>query len=101
MSSPSRPIPSSARPDVAFWLPPGGIDNGVYATYWTQLADLDSNDIGPVLKLVTDAGVGGYAAIPSGQRHHRDRLTTYRLWADSLQYHRAEDVLMAYFNKRC
>lgn len=100
MSSLSRPILNPARFDVMFWLPPGGIDNGVFASYWAQLADLEADDVGPVLALLAAAGVGGYAAIPSGGRRHRGQPTSHRVWVDSLHYHRAEDVLMAYLNDR-
>ncbi len=83
-----------------FWLPPGGTDNGVWATYWAELADLDSCDIGPVLTLLADADVGGYVATPGGHARNRERSPIHRLWVDSLRYHRAEDVLMAYLNNR-
>lgn len=100
MSSPSRPIRNPAQFDVTFWLPPGGTDNGVFATYWAELADLQSSDIGPVLALLADADVGGYVATPGGQFGRRAHSPIHRLWVDSLQYHRAEDVLMAYLNRR-
>jgi hypothetical protein len=96
MSSPSHPIGSPAQFDIMFWLPPGGIDNGIWATYWAELADLQSSDIDPVLALLAKADVGGYVATPGGQRSRRSPI--HRLWVDSLRYHRAEDVLMAYFN---
>jgi hypothetical protein len=98
MSSPSSPINNPAQFDVAFWLPPGGTDNGIWATYWAQLADLEPCDVDPVLKLLAEADVGGYVATPGGQ--HRRRSPIHRLWVDSLRYHRAEDVLMAYLNKQ-
>lgn len=98
MSSPSRPIGNPAQFDIMFWLPPGGSDNGVWATYWAELADLEVSDVDPVLALLADAGVGGYVATPGGQHFRRSPI--HRLWVDSLQYHRAEDVLMAYLNRR-
>jgi hypothetical protein len=98
VSSPSRPAADPARFDVMFWLPPGGTDNGVWATYWAELADLESSDVGPVLTLLADAGVGGYVATPGGTLRYRSRTPIHRLWVDSLQYHRAEDILMAYLN---
>ena len=99
-SSPSRPIGNPAHFGVAFWLPPGGTDNGVWATYWAQLADLESCDVDPVLKLLAEADVGGYVATPGGGQHSRRSSPIHRLWVDSLRYHRAEDVLMAYLNKQ-
>lgn len=100
MSSPLRPIGNAAQLDVMFWLPPGGTDNGVFATHWAELADLGASDVGPVLVLLADADVGGYVATPGGQLRHRAHSPIKRLWVDSLQYRRAEDVLMAYLNNK-
>jgi len=97
MSSPFIPISHPARRGVEFWLPPGGIDNGVWASNWAELADLDAVSVGPVLRRLAAAGVGGYVGAPGGRAAHH-RVVLHRLWVDSLQYHRAEDVLMAYFN---
>lgn len=96
MSSPQRPLPALSYLDVTFWLPPGGIDNGVFASFWAELADLEESDVEVVLTMLAAAGVGGYIATPSGMRDRGIR----RLWVDSLQYHRAEDVLMTYLHER-
>ena len=96
MSSPLCPFGGSARFDVMFWLPPGGTDNGVWAGAWAQLADLDADDAGPVLGLLACAGVGGYVATPGGRARRRNQMVVHRLWVDSLQYHRAEDLMMQY-----
>ena len=85
MSSPSRPLPNAAQFGIMFWLPPGGTDNGVWASFWAELADLESANVTPVLDLLAEAGVGG---LPPP------------LWVDSLQYPRAEDVLMRFLNDR-
>ncbi len=100
MSSPFRPIRDPARFDVMFWLPPGGIDNGVWASAWAELADLDADDVDAVLGLLASADVGGYVATPGGRAHHWGRLMVHRLWVDSLQYHKAEDLLMAHLHSR-
>lgn len=97
MSSPISRIPNLASRDVMFWLPPGGIDNGVWASAWAELADLAPSDIAPVLYLLAQADVGGYIATPGGAARP-DRRVIHRLWVDSLQYHRAEDVLISYLN---
>lgn len=83
-----------------FWLPPGGRDNAVFAAYWAELADLGPEDVEPVLKRLAAVGVGGYVATPGGHRAGWGRPPCHRLWVDSLQYHRAEDVLMDYLNGR-
>jgi hypothetical protein len=98
MSSPINPLAGASHRTVAFWLPPGGTDNGVWATNWAELADLHPDDVAAVLHLLADAGVGGYVATIRGRTRHADPI--HRLWVDSLQYHRAEDILMAYFNVR-
>ncbi len=100
MSSSAQRPGNPAEFDVAFWLPPGGTDNGVFAAYWAELADLESTDVGTVLALLADADVGGYVATPGGALGHRVRSPIHRLWVDSLRYHRAEDILMAYFSRR-
>jgi hypothetical protein len=100
VSSPLRPIGNPARFDVMFWLPPGGIDNGVWAGAWAELADLDEDDIDAVLGLLASADVGGYVATPGGGAHRRGQRVVHRLWVDSLQYHKAEDLLMAHLHGR-
>ena len=96
MSSPLRPLSDLQRRDIAFWLPPGGHDNGVFAAYWAELADLEAVDVEPLLAELADAGVGAYIGTPGGRRTRG----VHRLWVDSLQYHRAEDVLMRYLRGR-
>jgi len=99
VSSPIRPIRNPTRLDVMFWLPPGGTDNGVFASAWAELADLGPDDIDPVLSLLAGAGIGGYVATPGG-RWRPGQAAIRRLWVDSLQYHRAEDVLVTYLHTR-
>ena len=96
MSLPLRPLSDLQRRDIAFWLPPGGHDNGVFAAYWGELADLEAGDVEPLLAELADAGVGAYIGTPGGRRSRG----VHRLWVDSLQYHRAEDVLVGYVRGR-
>ena len=100
MSSPLRSIGNPAQFDIMFWLPPGGTDNGVWASAWAELADLEPGDVGPLLTLLADADIGGYVATPGGCWRCYGSTVTQRLWVDSLQYHRAEDVLMNYLRSR-
>lgn len=100
MSSPFCPIGDPAQFDVMFWLPPGGTDNGIWASAWAELADLDADDIDPVVGLLASVDVGGYVATPGGCRHRPGQLVVHRLWVDSLQYHKAEDLLMGYLRGR-
>jgi hypothetical protein len=91
-----RPLYDLAQRDVMFWLPPGGRDNGVWADTWAILADLGSGDATKVLDLLAEADVGGYVAVPGGQKARPKGPVCHRLWVDSMQYHRAEDVLMRF-----
>ena len=91
------PLEELAQRSVMYWLPFDGWDNGVWADTWVILADIENEDVTAVLDLLAEADVGGYAAIPHGQkarageRHHLD--------VDTMRYHRAEDVLMLFL--RC
>ena len=100
MSSLLRPVADPAQFDVMFWLPPGGTDKGMWAGAWAELADLDAVDIDPVLGFLATADVGGYVATPGGRACRRGQPVVHRLWVDSLQYHKAEDLLMVYLRGR-
>ena len=74
MSSFSWQIQDLTQFDIAYWLPPGGKDNGVWADTWAIIADLESDDVAEVLNLLAEADVGGYVAIPGGRSPgHEDR----------------------------
>ncbi len=76
----------------AFWVPPNGFGNGVGAEAWAELADLPEEELASVLFTLVEAGIGGYVAVPRALRGRSPLM--YRLWVDSLQYGRAEDILM-------
>lgn len=80
--------------DLAFWLPPGGRDNEIWADTWVILADLESADAAPVLALLHDADVGAYIASPSGLRGATAR--TVQLYVDREQHNKAVDLLMLF-----
>lgn len=94
-----RSIDDVAARDIAYWLAPGGRDNGVWADTWTQIADLESHDVAEVLDLLARVDVGGYAAIPGGRARLKGPLR-HRLWVDSMQYGLAEDVLIRFMRSR-
>ena len=100
MSSYMWSIEDVASRDIAYWLAPGGRDNGVWADTWTQIADLESDDVAHVLDLLARADVGGYAAVPGGRRARAKGPVRHRLWVDSQQYGRAEDVLIRFMRTR-
>ena len=102
MSSWSRVISFDelARRDVMYFLPPGGMDNGVFAGNWVQLADLDAEDVAPVLQRLADADVGGHVASPGGGRRNPRRVVIHRLYVDAMQYGNAESVLLDYLRDK-
>jgi hypothetical protein len=100
MSSQIRPLEDLAQFGIAYWLPPGGRDNGVWADTWVAIADLESGDAGVVLGLLANADIGGYAAVPGGTRARARGPVCTRVWVDALQYGVAEDVLIRFMRAR-
>jgi hypothetical protein len=102
MSSWSRVISFDqlAQRDIMYFLPPGGTDNGVFAGNWVQLADLDGDDIEPVLRRLAAADVGGHVASPGGGRRGPRRVVIHRLYVDAMQFGAAETVLLEYLRDK-
>jgi hypothetical protein len=100
MTSYTWSIEDVAPRDIAYWLAPGGRDNGVWADTWTQIADLEPDEVTEVLDRLARADVGGYAAIPGGQRARAKGPVRHRLWVDAKQYGLAEDVLIRFMRDR-
>jgi hypothetical protein len=100
MSSQIRPLEDLAQFGIAYWLPPGGTDNGVWADIWVAIADLESGDASVLLGLLANADVGGYVAIPGGRRARARGPVCSRVWVDAMQYGLAEDVLIRFMRAR-
>jgi hypothetical protein len=83
-----------------YFLPPGGVYNDVWASTWVLLADIDDRDAAPVLRGLADADIGGYVATPAGIRRDPRRTVVRTLYVDTMQYGRAEAVLMKYLQQR-
>ena len=49
MTSQIRPLEDLTSYGIAYWLPPGGRDNGVWADIWVAIADLETAEAGEVL----------------------------------------------------
>jgi hypothetical protein len=96
MSSQIRLLEDLTQFDIAYWLPPGGRDNGVWADMWVAIADLESAEASAVLDLLAQADVGGYVAVPGGRRAKARGPVSARVWVDAMQYGRAEDVLIRF-----
>jgi hypothetical protein len=84
--------------DLMFWLPPGGLDNDVWADTWVIIAELEEADARPVLDLLGDNDIGAYAASPSGRRGAP--TSGKQLYVDREQYTKAVDVLMLFLRTK-
>ena len=82
----------SQRAPGAYWLPAGGIGNGLDAETWAVLIDVDASEMILLLDTLRDADIAAYAA-------RRDRLgrrmprSVFRIWVDTWTHARAEDVI--------
>jgi hypothetical protein len=82
------------------WLPPFGHGNGLDASSWAPIADVDPALADPLLEAFRDAGVPPHAA-PVGltprraprRRRGRRANPDHRIWVGSQWYATAEDVL--------
>jgi hypothetical protein len=76
----------------AYWLPPGGIGNGLDAETWAVLIDADASELILLLDTLRDADIAAYAAGLNrlGQRMSR---SVFRIWVDTWTHARAEDVI--------
>jgi hypothetical protein len=102
VTSQIRPLEDLSSCGIAYWLPPGGRDNGVWADVWVAIADLETGDAGEVLDLLAKADVGGYVAIPGGIRAKARGAVRCRIWVDAMQYGIAEDVMIRFMRgRRC
>ena len=100
MTSQIRPLEDLSSYGIAYWLPPGGRDNGVWADIWVTIADLETGEADEILDLLAKADVGGYVAIPGGMRAGARGPVCARLWVDAMQYGLAEDVLIRFMRAR-
>lgn len=91
---PSRILPMEEIEQLGtqFWLPAGGHDNGVDATQWTVIAELERHEVSPALAQLAAAEVGGYAAAIAGRASRGS--ARHRLYVDAFRYNEALDVLM-------
>jgi hypothetical protein len=82
----------SRRAGRAYWLPPGGIGNGLDAETWAVLIDADASGLILLLDTLRAAGIAAYAARPDrlGRRLPR---SVFRIWVDTWNHARAEDMI--------
>lgn len=88
-SSPWRHFPVMLR---AYWLPFGGVGNGLEAETWATLIDTDASELILLLDTLREAGIPAYAA-------RRDKVgrrissSVFRIWVGTWAHARAEDVI--------
>lgn len=88
-SSPWHYLPMMPR---AYWLPFGGIGNGLDAQTWATLIDTNASELILLLDTLSEAGIPAYAA-------RRDRVgrrissSVFRIWVGTWAHARAEDVI--------
>jgi hypothetical protein len=90
-ASPSSPwdrFPAAGR---AYWLPPGGIGNGLTAHTWAELVDVDASILILVMDTLRDAGIPAHAARVDWLGR-RAPVSVFRIWVDTWVHSRAEDV---------
>jgi hypothetical protein len=84
-----------------WWLPANGYDNGLDASSWAPILDVDARAAMVLLNDMAAAQVPAYIAQvgpqanPTGHRRTEGDWAAYRLWVASSAFAKAEDVLMA------
>lgn len=81
----------SGQPSRLYWLPPGGIGNGLNAQTWAPLIDVDAGDLIMLLDTLRQADIAAYGA-RVGRLGRGRSSSTFRIWVDTWTHARAEDV---------
>lgn len=81
----------SGRTARLYWLPPGGIGNGLDAQTWAPLIDVDAGDLILLLDTLREADIAAYGA-RVGRLGRSRPSSTFRVWVDTWTHARAEDV---------
>lgn len=93
-ASVSRPVTQPQRFDKLWWLPSGGISNGIDDDAWAPILEVSADDVRPLLAALAEAGVPAYAA------RLRAADTGYQLWVGSSAHSRAEETLIKVLSQR-
>jgi hypothetical protein len=75
----------------AYWLPPGGIGNGLDAATWAELVDVDASILILLMDTLRDAGIPAHA-VRLDWRGRRASASVFRIWVDTWSHARGEDV---------
>jgi hypothetical protein len=89
---------SWSRMPRSYWLPPGGIGNGLEAETWAVLIDADASELILLLDTLRDADIAAYAARLDqlgrlGRLGRARPSSTFRIWVGTWTHSRAEDVV--------
>lgn len=82
----------SGRADRLYWLPSGGIGNGLNAQTWAAVIDADASQMILLLDTLREADIAAYAA-RLGRFGRPRRSPVFRIWVDTWTHARAEDVI--------
>lgn len=82
----------SGRVPRSYWLPPGGIGNGLEAEAWVVLIDADASELILLLDTLRDADIAAYAA-RLGRPGRTRPSPGFRIWVGTWTRSRAEDVI--------
>jgi hypothetical protein len=94
----SRPATVPQRFGRLWWLPPGGLGNGIDDDAWAPILEVAADIVVPLLEALGAAGVPAYAAGPTQAPANAGRTARApgcRLWVGTSAYGRAEATLIA------
>lgn len=93
-ASVSRPVTQPQRFGRLWWLPSGGVSNGIDDDAWAPILKVSADQVTPLLAALRAAGVAAYAA------QIRTTETSYQLWVGSSAHARAEETLIRVLGHR-
>jgi hypothetical protein len=78
--------------DRAYWLPPGGIGNGMAAQTWAAVVDADASVLMLLLDTLREARIPAHA-IRLDRLGRQVPASVFRIWVDTWAHARAEDIV--------
>jgi hypothetical protein len=93
-ASVSKPIAQPQRFGRLWWLPSGGIGNGIDDDAWAPILEVRADQVTSLLAALREAGVPAHAA------RRRAVEPSYQLWVGSSAHGRAEETLIRTLSQR-
>jgi len=94
----SRPADQTGRRGRLWWLPSGGLGNGLDDDSWAPVLEVSEQVVLALLRALAEAGVPAYAAPAlsgaSRLRRRTRRPEGYQVWVGASVYGRAESALI-------